>query len=167
MNRFNYRVLEFCALDKLIKLEQKYLDILVDKYNLCPTAGSTLGRRHTAESKLKMSESSLQRSGGGKKFSAETLLKLRNRRASPETIEKFKARRHTEETKRKIGASSLGLKRSEESKARYRAAALLRESKNIHYKAKCLIITDLQTNETTEYRSIGKAALAITGSKSG
>jgi hypothetical protein len=41
----------------LIKLEQKYIDMYLDKYNIKPIAGKTrLGSKHSAESKALMSK---------------------------------------------------------------------------------------------------------------
>ena len=68
------------------KIEQKYLDIVVDKYNLCLTAGFTLGRRHTAESKLKIGAASQ-----GRKFSEDTLLKFRSRKHSASPLLAFRS----------------------------------------------------------------------------
>ena len=89
-------VLKFCTPEKLIKLEQKYLNLVSDKYNICPTAGSTLGRKHTEESKAKIGIASR-----GRTFSEETMAKFRERTHSEETLAKFRARRHSEEAKKK------------------------------------------------------------------
>lgn len=37
----------------------------------------------------------------------------------------------------------------------------------MHYNAVCIIVTDLETNEKTEYKSIGNAAISMGASKSG
>jgi len=155
-------VLKFCTHEKLIKLEQKYLDLVSDKYNICPTAGSSLGRKHTEESKAKIGIASR-----GRTFSEETMAKFRERTHSEETLAKFRARRHSEEAKKKISDGLSGITRSEESKAKYRTAALIRESNNIHYKAVSITVINLENNEPTVYKSIGKAATALGGSKSG
>lgn len=120
-NNFNFIVLKYCEGDELIKQEQTYLDQATEKYNICLIAGSTLGFRHSDESKIKIGDASR-----GRKHSEETKDKFRNRKHSAETIDKFKARRHSLEIRAKIGAAGLGKKRSEESKERYRAAAIIR-----------------------------------------
>jgi group I intron endonuclease len=136
------------------------LDQATEKYNICLIAGSTLGRQHSEESKIKIGNASR-----GRKHSEETKNKFRGRAISAETIEKFKARRHSPEIRAKISAAGLGKIRSEESQERYRAAAILRESINLHYKAVRIIVTDLETNEKTEYKSISNAALSMGVSK--
>lgn len=156
LGEFTFIVLEFCTPAELLGLEQKYLDLVSDKYNINPTAGSSLGRKHSEESKVKIGIASR-----GRVFSEETLEKFRERRHSEETLEKFRARRHSEEAKNKISEAITGTVRSEESKARYSAAAIIREDKNIHYKAMSVTIQDLKTNETTVYKSIGRAAIAL------
>lgn len=62
---FEYEVLEFCNKDLLIKREQYYLDILLTAkdpkkfaekaYNICPTAGSPLGRKASLSTKKRIS----------------------------------------------------------------------------------------------------------------
>ena len=93
---FNFIVLKYCDKDELIKQEQNYLNQATEKYNICLIAGSTLGRKHSEESKIKIGNASR-----GRQHSEETKEKLRNRKCNPETIEKFKARRATPETKKK------------------------------------------------------------------
>ena len=57
---FSLYILEYCSDKKdLINREQYYFDLLNPTYNICTTAGSTLGRLHTDESKEKISESKL------------------------------------------------------------------------------------------------------------
>jgi len=52
----------FCVIEhiddalRLIPREQYYLNILKPEYNMAPTAGSSLGYRHTEEARRKMSE---------------------------------------------------------------------------------------------------------------
>lgn len=58
-----------------------------------------------------------------------------------------------------------GLKRSEETKEKIRAAAYKREEENTHYKAIITKVTDTKTNITTEYKSLGKAAIALNANK--
>ncbi len=51
---FDFRVLEYCEKVDLIKREQCWMDLLQPEYNICKTAGSSLGRKHTTESLEKM-----------------------------------------------------------------------------------------------------------------
>lgn len=51
-----FEILEYCELDILLKVEQKYIDQLKPDYNICKTAGSTLGFKKSEESKRKQSD---------------------------------------------------------------------------------------------------------------
>lgn len=54
-NSFRFEIVEICAKDNLLKLEQEYLDMLDVKnlYNILPIAGSSLGVKRTEKYKLK------------------------------------------------------------------------------------------------------------------
>lgn len=67
-NNFSLSILEYCELNKLIIKEQYYLDLLQPKYNICQTAYSSLGRKHSPETLLKFKN---------RKFTLETLAKMR------------------------------------------------------------------------------------------
>lgn len=60
---FEFRVIRFCGLERLIELEQTVIDELKPEYNVCPKAGSTLGRAHSAETRQKIAEKA-----AGRKF---------------------------------------------------------------------------------------------------
>lgn len=54
---FSFQVLETVEDRRdAVPKEQKYLDLLKPKYNVCPVAGSPLGRKHSEETKRKMGE---------------------------------------------------------------------------------------------------------------
>jgi group I intron endonuclease len=53
-SNFNLDILEYCEAKDVIKLEQKYLDILKPEYNLCQIAGSMLGFKHSEATLIKM-----------------------------------------------------------------------------------------------------------------
>lgn len=63
-SNFSLEILEYCEPGLLIKREQYYIDLLNPEYNICRVAGSCLGR----------------------KYSPETILKLKNRKLSPEAL---------------------------------------------------------------------------------
>lgn len=52
---FEFQILEGCDPEDLLKREQAWMDKLAPEYNICPTAGNTLGRRHSRETRLKIS----------------------------------------------------------------------------------------------------------------
>jgi hypothetical protein len=52
-SNFNLEILEYCNKKYLINREQYYLDLLKPEYNICKTAGSMLGFKHSAKTLLK------------------------------------------------------------------------------------------------------------------
>lgn len=50
---FVFRVIEICPVERLIEREQAHIDEGAD-YNICPTAGSTLGRPHSEDTRKKI-----------------------------------------------------------------------------------------------------------------
>lgn len=61
-NKYGYKdfvfvILEPCARERLIELEQKWIDALNPYFNINPVAGSRLGSKHSAFTRLKMSHS--------------------------------------------------------------------------------------------------------------
>lgn len=74
---FTLEIIEYCEPKDVIKREQYYIDLLKPEYNICKTAGSTLGFQYTEESKAKMA--------AAKKGNKNCLGKI-----------------HTEETKKKM-----------------------------------------------------------------
>lgn len=69
---FEFIILEYCELEKLVEREQFYIDTLKPEYNLCLKAGSpNLGKNLTKEHREKISKA-----GKGRKFSIETRAKM-------------------------------------------------------------------------------------------
>jgi hypothetical protein len=48
-SNFNLEILEYCSNESLRSREQYYLDSLMPEYNICKTAGSMLGFKHSLE----------------------------------------------------------------------------------------------------------------------
>jgi group I intron endonuclease len=106
----------------LIRIEQEYLDRLQPfrwrlGFNVCPVAGSPLGRRFSPETIAKMAEA--QR---GKRHSAETRARLaeinRGKKLSPEQCAKMAARTFSAETRAKMAEARRGKKHSAETRAK-------------------------------------------------
>lgn len=49
--------MEYCNSNQTIIREQYYLDLLYPEYNILPIASSSLGKLHTEETKIKISDS--------------------------------------------------------------------------------------------------------------
>lgn len=119
---FTFEILLYCDKKDLILYEQRAIDEYKPEYNMCPTAGSSLGRKLSEEHKAKISAA-----GKGKKHTEESKqLMSQNRKGKanpPEACarqaEKLRGRKngpHSEETKAKISRGNLGKKLSEETK---------------------------------------------------
>lgn len=48
-DNFNFFILEYCEIEKLLEREQYYLDNLKPEYNICKTAGNCLGVKRSVE----------------------------------------------------------------------------------------------------------------------
>lgn len=62
-----FTILEFCNKDQLIEREQHYIDLLSPEFNLCPIAGSSLGRKFSEETKKKFRGKNNPMYGKGRK----------------------------------------------------------------------------------------------------
>lgn len=103
---FVFEVLEFVEnKENLIEREQFYIDTLKPHYNICPKAGSHLGRRNSEEVKRKMSLNSRSR---GRTHSIEVREKMSRDRMG---------KTHSPETKKKISENRKGIIFTEEHKA--------------------------------------------------
>lgn len=71
-NKFNLEILEYCEPSLLIKREQYYINLLKPKFNILKIANSRLGLKHSPETLLKLKD---------RKLSPEALINLRKARA--------------------------------------------------------------------------------------
>lgn len=106
---FEFKTLLVCDKKDLLFYEQRLIDgydVANTGYNVCPTAGSCIGVKQTAEDKAKKSAAMK-----GNKSSVGV-------KQSPEHIAKRMAahigRKHTEESRAKMSAAHSGVSRSEE-----------------------------------------------------
>ncbi len=142
---FYFFVLEYTSISFLLSREQHWIDItevIKNGYNLIPIAGSSLGFKHSPETKEKLRLLSLGNSfAKGRKNTHEQtenmITKLRKTFSSLE-IRKVRSERmignkntlgykHTAETKAKMSAASLGKKKSKTHCINIKNGALLRE----------------------------------------
>lgn len=108
---FTYKTLLFCDRDNLLLYEQKAFLIYKPEYNICTVAASPMaGRKHSEESKLKMSISQI----GNTCNKGKTLTEEQKKKCSLALT----GRKHSEETKRKIGLKHKGKIVSDETKSK-------------------------------------------------
>jgi group I intron endonuclease len=106
-NNFKLEILEFCDKELLIEREDHYIKLLNPEYNLCPKAGSTLGKLHSESTKEKIRNSLKGKKRSffaDKHHTLETKEKIRNsllNRIFPEM---------SIETKLKLSLNSIGIK---------------------------------------------------------
>ncbi len=142
---FSLTILEYCSVNDLIKREQYYLDQLNPQYNICRTAGSTLGKLHSSEAKDKISKTKKATYLGeansffGKTHSEESIKKMVGSK-SGKTL--------SELTIEKIRATRKGSKFTEEDKNKLSKAQPNRKK---------ISIFDLETDKETIYGSIVEA----------
>jgi group I intron endonuclease len=142
---FSLYILEYCSEENLIQREQYFIDTLKPEYNICTTAGSTLGEMHLEKTKEMISETKKGTYSGeanhlyGKNHTEESRAKM----AESKLGGKF-----CEETKEKISNAMLGKIFTKEHKANLSVAQPGR--KNIS-------VTDLETGIETIFTSIAEA----------
>lgn len=142
---FTLYILEYCNVEDLLTREQYYLDTLNPPYNICRTAGSTLGKLHTSITKDKISNSKLATNIGeanhffGKNHTLEAKDLMKNAKLNKNI---------SLDTKEKISLSKTGVQFTEEHQIN------LSLSKN---NRKELLVLDLRTSKETIYSSISLA----------
>lgn len=123
ISSFTFKVLLFCSKDDLLFYEQRAINLLQPDYNMCPIAGSPLGRKHTEETKKKMS---LAKQGNTYAIGNKNCLGYR----------------HSSEAKAKISLSKQGLKPrlgskvSEETKIKISETKRKKKNRKINIKIK-------------------------------
>lgn len=133
---FTLDILEYCKADLLISKEQQYIDYFKPEYNLNPTAGTSMGYKHTEE----------------------TLNKMKNLETSLETRVKLaaaaKGRILSDKVKAKISAARLGIKLSAETRAKLSLASSLNVGKPV-------IVVNTVTQVSQRYSTMTEAAVAL------
>ena len=56
LDGLRFDILLICDADNVLMFEQRAIDAIKPEYNICKIAGSTLGRKHTAEARKRMSD---------------------------------------------------------------------------------------------------------------
>jgi group I intron endonuclease len=141
---FSLTILEYCDLDSLIEREQHYIDIIKPEYNICRTAGSSLGRLHGELAKERISQSKKGLlTGEGNSFYGK------NHTLDSKKImsEKAKTREVSESSKAKISRAMAGRNLSNEHKANLSAA---------QSNSKKLLVLDVRTGKESIFDSVNQ-----------
>nr|UEK25961.1 hypothetical protein [Mutinus fleischeri] len=152
--------MEYCDNTKTIEREQYYLDNFDFEYNLLEKADSLLGYKHVLETLAKRKG---RKNALGDKHTLETLIKWRNDQSD---------KKHSEESMEKMrdiwAKIKLNSTNSESSKDENLSKNIVSNNKNVNvelntYKkiGKIIIVTNIDSNLSTEYSSISSAALAL------
>lgn len=161
-SNFKLEILEYCELSVLIEREQYYIDLFNPEYNILKTAGSLMGFRHSDETKAKMST---DRQGDnhplfGRSHSEETKDKI-SKALSGENSPLF-GKSLSEETKKKISMAKMGKNYTDKKGENNPMFGKIHSDETIAKLGGVVIeVLDLETNITTIYSSIKKAAKAV------
>lgn len=149
---FSLEISEYCEVSGVIAREQYYIDLLKPEYNILKIAGSRLGLKHSEATLAKFR---------ARKHLEDTLIKLREAKKGEKNP--MYGKNHSEEIKSKISKAKLGYLHSEESKSKMKGRLHTEEAKDKMSVARgtAVLVTDIETKETTEYVSINKAAKAL------
>ncbi|MCW5317950.1 GIY-YIG nuclease family protein [Nostoc sp. KVJ3] len=113
--RFEFKILEVVPKEEwtdkryLLDIEQMYLDTYQPEYNICKSAGNTLGRLHTEESKKKCGQANLgNKYWVGKNHSEESKQKISKSREGKYKAENnhFYGKKHSDESKEKVAKAN-------------------------------------------------------------
>src|ERR1700734_1240762 len=142
---FIFEIIEYCQPDDTIKREQYYLDIFDFEYNVLANANSLAGYKHTAETLAKFKG---RQNLTGYKHSQETIDNLREINTAKVHSEEAKEEMRNAWIKRKLKSGSLEL-------------ALETIQSKTKKKGKIVVVTNIETNISTEYESISETATVL------
>jgi group I intron endonuclease len=139
ISNFSLEILEYCEPADALDREDHYLKLLNPEYNILRKAGSSLGYKHTEESKAKISAKKL-----GRKFSEEHKANLGANLG----------RKLSEDTKAKISAYRLGTKLSDKTRELSKISATTAANIGV-----AVLVKNIKTGETVEYLTMKWAQL--------
>lgn len=134
-NSFEFSIIQAAMPSELLDCEQFWIDLLRPEYNICRTAGSTLGHKHSKEARLRMSQAPKTAKARANMSLAAKARVFGNEYAAIAPMLRANAGnkyrlgiQHSKETKIKMSASSIGRQKSPEHRAKL-AAHLTRMNK--------------------------------------
>ncbi len=151
-SNFIFDIIEYCDKAETVQREQYYLDHFDFDYNVLEKANSSLGYKHTEGTieKMKGRQNLL-----GYKHTEETIVKLKelqtNKKHSVEDLEKMREIW----AERKFNSLDTNRFRSAEEQT------TTIETNRKKIKGKIVVVTNIETNVSTEYISISEAASAL------
>lgn len=140
-SKFKLEILEYCEHKDLLMRETYYIILLNPEYNILKEAGSRLGSKHSKVAIDKIQKAALNRTD-------EQLAQHREWLAKAWASNIGRTFAHSEESKEKIRIASSN--KTAEHILKYRAA-----------RGTAVVLTKIETNETTEYLSINEAAKVV------
>lgn len=161
-SKFKFEIIEYCEAHLVVQREQYYLDHFDFDYNILDKADSLLGYKHTIETLAKMKG---RKNALGYKHTLETLNMLRLNQTDKKHSEEAKSKMRELWSIRKLDKtnSTLDLKCSKELEESHGKNSNdfvgLRPPK--FNKGKLVVVTNIDTNLSTEYASLTEAALAL------
>lgn len=154
-SNFTFEILEYCDSVDLLKCEQHYIDKLKPEYNILKIAGSSLGYRHSDETRAKISNSLVGEKHPlfGLNHSDETIEKISNSLTGErnpmfgktESQHPRFGKQHSPETREKISIFKAGQPRPQ----------------GAGKPSQLVEVIDIKNNIKTSYDSISAAALAL------
>lgn len=147
---FIFEIIEYCLPEDTLKREQYYLDNFDFEYNVLAKADSLAGYKHTAETlaKFKGRQNLL-----GYKHLPETLEMLREINTAKLHTEEAKEVMRNSWAQRKLKSDNLKLDLLNEINPS--------KSKKEGISGKIVVVTNIETNVSTEYKSISEAATVL------
>jgi group I intron endonuclease len=147
-SNFTFEIIEYCESKDVVIREQYYLDHFDFDYNILEKADSLLGYKHTFDTLAMMKG---RKNALGYKHTLETLTKLREAQTDKKHSEKAMAKMREVWSERKLKVNSSS--KSVESK-------VASNSRNQRI-GKCIIITNIDSNVSTTYKSMTEAATVL------
>lgn len=157
-----WRPLLICSIENLIFYEQRAIDRIRPRYNMAPTAGSSLGIKRSAETRKNVSLAQIGKKRGPRTAEQKARMSAACRLRAPpskETRAKISAtltgRRnapHSDATKRKIALAHLGSKRTAAQCAAMSAAHLGKKLSQAHRDKVVAVLDRNRANRERELR---------------